>query len=299
MERMAIKGFKSYVNKVDGIIHYYDLKRPSNRSGIVLIYIACCIMAVVFLFPVLWMVCAALKDEQQLWSGGSFFPNPPSWIGMKKAWINLEIGNSYIWSLYECVGAIVCSITLNGLAGYALALVKPRGHQFMWNLCMTLMLIPATGGFVVLYRTFVRLGLNQGQIWPLFLGAGGSPYTIMIFKTFFQNIPKDYIEAARLDGATDVDIFLRIILPLSKPIIAIQAISVFNNHWSNFLMPYLCLLNSPRKTVMVKLYSLTGQGAAAQAQLRASLYTVIPPVIFFCIFQRYIMNNNIAAGVKG
>ena len=66
MERMAIKGFKSYVNKVDGIIHYYDLKRPSNRIGIVLIYIACCIMAVVFLFPVLWMVCAALKDEQQL-----------------------------------------------------------------------------------------------------------------------------------------------------------------------------------------------------------------------------------------
>ena len=187
----------------------------------------------------------------------------------------------------------------NGLAGYALAVVKPRGHRLMWNFLMTLILIPATGGFVVLYRTFVNLGLNQGQMWPLFLGSGGSPYTIMIFKTFFQNIPKDYIEAARLDGATNVNIFFRIILPLSKPIVAIQAINAFTGHWSNFLMPYLCLMNSPRKTVMVKLYSIGDKGEVNLDQLRASLFTLVPPVIFFCIFQRYIMNNNTAAGIKG
>ena len=296
---MAIKGFKSYVNKVDGIIHYYDLKRPSNRIGIVGIYIFCILLAVIFLFPMFWLICACFKDELQMWSSTSMFPNPLDLDGLKRTWLRLEFGDSVIWSLYECAGAIVCSIIFNGLAGYALAIVKPRGHQIMWNLCMTLILIPSTGGFVVLYRTFVKLGLNQGQIWPLFLGCGGSPYTIMIFKTFFQNIPKDYVEAARLDGANNLDIFFRIIIPLSKPIVAIQAINAFTGAWSNFLMPYLCLMNSQRKTVMVKLYSIGDKGEVNLYQLRASLFSVVPPVIFFCIFQRYIMNNNTAAGVKG
>ena len=121
----------------------------------------------------------------------------------------------------------------------------------------------------------------------------------MIFKTFFENIPRDYIEAARLDGATDLDIFFRIIIPLSKPIVAIQAINAFTGAWSNFLMPYLCLMNSDRKTVMVKLYSIGDKGEVNLDQLRASLFTLVPPVIFFCIFQRYIMNNNTAAGIKG
>lgn len=296
---MAIRGFKSYVSKVDGVIHYYDLKRPSNRIGIVLIYAICILMAIIFLFPMFWLILACLKDSKELWSSTSIFPQVLDWDGIYRTWMRLDYGNSYIWSLVQCAGAIVCTIVFNGLAGYALGIVKMRGHKLFWNFCMTLMLIPATGGFVVLYRTFVNLGLNKGQIWPLFLGCGGSPYIIMIFKTFFENIPRDYVEAARLDGATNLDIFFRIILPLSKPIVAIQAINSFSDAWSDFLMPYLCLMNSERKTVMVKLFMQSGQEGIPLDQLRASLFSVLPPVIFFCIFQRYIMNNNTAAGVKG
>lgn len=296
---MAIKGFKSYVNKVDGIIHYYDLKRSSNRFGIILIYALCFLFAIVFLFPIFWMLVTSLKTPDEIWGASGFFPTVIDWDGIERTWIRLDYGSSYIWSLYECLGGIFCTIIFNGLAGYALAIVKPRGHQFMWNLCMTLMLIPATGGFVVLYRTFVKLELNRGQIWPLFLGSGGSPYIIMIFKTFFQNIPRDYIDAARLDGANNLNIFFRIILPLSKPIVAIQTINAFVSHWSNFLLPYLCLMNTDRKTVMVNLYMNSSSQTQPQDQLRAAIFTVVPPVIFFCFFQRYIMNNNTAAGIKG
>ena len=296
---MAIKGFKSYVNKVDGIIHYYDLKRTSNRIGIVLIYAICILMAIIFLFPIFWLVITSFKDEIQLWSADLFFPNPVDFDGLYRTWLRLDYGDSIFWSLYECIGGIFCTIVFNGLAGYAVANVKPRGHQLVWTLCMTLMLIPSTGGFVVLYRTFVQLGLNKGQIWPLFLGSGGTAYSIMIFTTFFRNIPRDYIEAARLDGANNLQIFFRIIFPLSKPIMAIQAINAFTSHWSNFLMPYLCLQNNPRKTVMVKLYLTGGKGTGNLDSLRASLFSIVPPVIFFCIFQRYIMNNNTAAGIKG
>ena len=115
----------------------------------------------------------------------------------------------------------------NGLCGYALGVVKMRGHKLIWSLLMALLLVPSTGGFVVLYRSFVQLGINQGQIWPLYLGSGGSPFTIMMFKVFFEGIPRDYFEAASIDGASHVNIFSRIILPLSTPIVAITAINAF------------------------------------------------------------------------
>ena len=294
-----MKGFKSYQNKVDGVIHYYDLKRRSNRIGIVAIYIICILMAIVFLYPMIWLIFACLKDSTELFKSSSLLPKVVDWDGLRRTWLRLDYGNSYLWSLYECAGNIACSIVFNGLFGYALGVVKMRGSKLLWGLLMGIMLIPATGGFVVLYRTFVKLGLNKGQIWPLYLGAGGAPFTIMMFKTFFENIPRDYIEAARLDGASNMDIFFRIVCPLSKPIVAITAINAFTGAWSNFLMPYLCLKSSGRSTVMVKLYQQCGQGGVALDQLRASLFSVLPPVIFFCIFQKYIMNNNTAAGVKG
>lgn len=114
-----------------------------------------------------------------------------------------------------------------------------------------------------------------------------------------RGFPWDYFEAASIDGANHVNIFSRIILPLSTPIVAITAINAFTGAWSDFLMPYLCLKNSGHETVMVKLFMQTGQGANVLDQLRASLFSVIPPIIFFCIFQKYIMNNNTLSGVKG
>ena len=121
----------------------------------------------------------------------------------------------------------------------------------------------------------------------------------MMFKTFFEQIPRDYVEAARLDGAGNLNIFARLILPLSKPIIAVIGINQFIGSWSNFLMPYLLLGNTGKETVMVRLYQQTGQGGVVTNQLRAALFSMIVPIIMFCIFQKQIMNNNTASGVKG
>jgi len=291
--------FSSYKDKSDGVIRYYDLKERKNRIAVILIYFICLLMSLVFLYPIVWLLFACLKDTNELFQSLSIIPRHVDFEGLARSWKRLDFGNSYIWSLYECFGAVVCSIVFNGLCGYALGIVKMRGHKLIWGLLMGLLLVPSTGGFVVLYRSFVRLGINKGQIWPLYLGAGGSPFTIMMFKVFFENIPKDYTDAAAIDGANHIHIFTRIILPLSTPIVAITAINAFTGAWSNFLMPYLCLKNSGRETVMVKLFMQTGQGGATLDQLRASLFSVLPPIVFFCIFQRYIMNNNTLSGVKG
>ena len=291
--------FATYKDKSDGVIRFYDLKERRNRIAIVLIYAACILMSFLFLYPVVWLLFACFKDTNELFQSLSIIPQELDLDGLARSWKRLDFGNAYFWSLYQCVGCVICSVVFNGLCGYALGVVKMRGHKLIWSLLMALLLVPSTGGFVVLYRSFVQLGINQGQIWPLYLGSGGSPFTIMMFKVFFEGIPRDYFEAASIDGASHVNIFSRIILPLSTPIVAITAINVFTGAWSDFLMPYLCLKNSGHETVMVKLFMQTGQGANVLDQLRASLFSVIPPIIFFCIFQKYIMNNNTLSGVKG
>ena len=94
---------------------------------------------------------------------------------------------SFDWSIWKRLTPFVRPfrrdfvgmLVFNGLCGYALGVVKMRGHKLIWSLLMALLLVPSTGGFVVLYRSFVQLGINQGQIWPLYLGSGGSPFTIM------------------------------------------------------------------------------------------------------------------------
>lgn len=291
--------WNKYKTKTDGVIQFYDLKSPSVRASVILIYVVVILTCIIFFYPVVWVLFSALKSNNELVTNTRLIPWEIDWEGIKKTWIKLDYGNSYFYSFYICAGTVFCAVVINGLAGYALAFIRFKGKGLIWGLLMTLMLIPSTGAFVVLYRNMVNMGMTKGQMWPLFLGAGGSCYNIMLFKTYFQSIPGDYLEAARLDGCSEINIFFRLILPLSKPITSIVAINAFLGAWSDFLMPYLCLMRSSKSTVMVKLFMQIHDGAVVIDQLRASLFTILPPLIFFVIFQKNIMNNNTAAGVKG
>lgn len=292
--------WETYRDKNDGAIRYFDLKRKSNKVGVIAIYLISVLFAIIFLYPIIWVFMSALKTPVEMKSSTALLPQAIDWDGIRRSWKSAKIGTAYFWSLAECLGAIVCAILFNGLTGYMLGILRPRGYRWLWRLLMGVMLIPGACNFIYLYKEFVALGLNQGQLWPLFLGCGAAPYTILLFKVFFENIPKDYIEAARLDGATNFDIFLRIVIPLSKPIVVLTAINTFIATWSDFLMPYLCLANTGKETVMVRLFQNAGSGSGSQSsQLRIALFSVLPPILIFVIFQRYITNNNANAGVKG
>lgn len=291
--------WNNYKKKTDGVIQHYDLSKRSVRLSVVLIYVIVSVICLAFIYPLVWLLFSCFKSNNELVTNTGLIPWEFDFEGLMRTWTKLDYGNSYFYSLVICAGSVFCAVVFNGLAGFALACIKFRGSKLIWGLMMTLMLIPSTGAFVVLYRNMVTLGMTKGQLWPLFLGAGGSCYNIMLFKTYFENIPKDYLDAARIDGCSDIGIFFRMILPLSKPIASIVAINAFLGAWSDFLMPYLCLMGSDKSTVMVKLFLQVGKNGVVMDQLRASMFTIIPPIIFFLIFQKNIMNNNTGAGVKG
>ena len=291
--------FKKYARKEDGVIRFYDLKSGPTRIWAVLIFIACIAMAVIALYPVFWLICSSLKDLKEFMSTTQVIPKNADWEGWVDTWNSFGFTKYYINSGIAVAGGVVCAVFFNGLMAYVLAILKPRGHKIVFALVMWCLLIPPTTSFVALFVNIKNIGLTKSFV-PLWLSMGANAYWVVLFKNFFEGLPKDYIDAARLDGCGSLQIFTRIVLPLSRSIIVVVAIFAVTAAWSDFLMPYLLLNGSGKETVMVKLYSFNTSIKTNQLDIiRAVLYSIIPPTIIFTVFQKQIMGGVMDGGIKG
>ena len=291
--------FKKYARKEDGVIRFYDLKSGPTRIWAVLIFIACIAMAVVALYPVFWLICSSLKDLKEFMSTTQVIPKNADWEGWVDTWNSFGFTKYYINSGIAVAGGVVCAVFFNGLMAYVLAILKPRGYKIVFALVMWCLLIPPTTSFVALFVNIKNIGLTKSFV-PLWLAMGANAYWVVLFKNFFEGLPKDYIDAARLDGCGSLQIFTRIVLPLSRSIIVVVAIFAVTAAWSDFLMPYLLLNGSGMETVMVKLYSFNTSIKTNQLDIiRAVLYSIIPPTIIFTVFQKQIMGGVMDGGIKG
>ena len=291
--------FDNYRNKEDGVIRFYDVKSKKTRFWTVVIFIACCLMALVALYPVFWLVCSALKDLAEYLSTTQILPKHPDWSGWLKTWNDFGFTKYYINSGIAVAGGVICAVFFNGLLAYVLAILKPAGHKVVLALVMWCLLIPPTTSFVALFVNIKKIGLTDSFI-PLWLNMGANAYWVVLFKNYFESLPKEIIDAARLDGCGDFQVFTRVILPLSKPILMVVAIFAICAAWSDFLMPYLLLSGTSKETVMVKLFSFQNSIKTNQIDIiRAVLYSIIPPTILFAIFQKQIMGGVMSGGVKG
>lgn len=292
--------FHKYEGKEDGTIRFYDVKSRKTKAWVVLIFIACILISIIALFPVFWLICTSLKDLTEYMSTTQILPKHPDWKGWVDTWNSFGFTKYYINSGITVVGGVICAVFFNGLLAYVLAILKPRGHKVIMLLVMWCLLIPPTTSFVALFVNIKRVGL-LGSYIPLWLNMGANAYWVVLFKNYFESLPGDYLEAARIDGCGSFRIFLRIVLPLSKPIIMVVAIFAVTAAWSDFLMPYL-LLNGTngKETVMVKLFSFNSSIKTNQIDLiRAVLYSLIPPTLIFAVFQKQIMDGVMSGGIKG
>lgn len=290
--------FKQYTNKTDGAIRGFDVK--STRTKIICIFIVfvCLLFALLALFPALWVFISGAKDLKELTSSAKILPQVWHFDGFKTTWEKLNFTLYYKNTFVVVIGAIACSIFFNGLTAYGLVIMKPRGSKIIDGLVMWSMLIPATTSVVALFVNINRIGLN-GSFVPLVLCYGANAFYVILFKEFFAGIPKEIIEAAELDGCRAFSMFMRIIMPLSKPIITVVAIFTMTAAWSDFLLPYLILNGTGKETVMVKLYAYSTSRTTAIDMVRAIFFSMIPPTVLFVIFQRKIMDGAVGGAIKG
>lgn len=282
-----------------GIIRDYDMHSPSVRVGYAFIYAVCLIMVVICIFPLVWVILAGFKDLKELRSSTSIVPQAFSLAPFVKTWNQLGLGKNYLNSLISVSGSIVCALLFNGLLGYGLAILKPRGSGVVKKLVMLSLLVPATISIVPLFMNIQRLKMGNSFL-PLWLSYGANAMYVVLFIQFFESLPSSMIEASRIDGCTPLQTFFHVVLPLSKPICAVVTIFTINASWSDFLLPYLVLRGGALQTVMVRLFVFsTEQTVNADAMMRSVVFSMIPPIILFILFQKQLTENTVSSGIKG
>ena len=290
--------FDKYKDKKDGAIRGFDMHSPGVRIGAVIIMLVCFVAVIIAIFPAVWVFLASFKTLKEFNNNVTLFPEKFDLSLIKKTWNAFKFTRYYKNSLIVVIGSSAAAVLFNGLLAYGLAVLKPKGYKIAQGLVMWSLLIPSITSIVSLFRNINIIGLG-GSFIPLWLAFGANAFYVVLFKEFFEGIPKELMEAAKLDGAGALSVFFRIMMPLSKSIIMVVAIFAVTASWSDFLLPYLTLQGTGKETVMVKLFTFKDTPTDAVSVLRAVLFSIIPPTVIFAIFQKQITDSAAAGAVKG
>ena len=305
-EMVQSKFSKKKDAQATGIISKFDMQNPSVKVLYGVIWFFMILAVLICFLPPLWCMTSALKDSREFFSvPATIIPRSFHPEKLWETWEMLNFGQAYINTVIVLCGSLVMSLVCNGMMGYVLSRLRPRGYKLVLSLVLWTLMLPQSVSQVPLFKNFLSLpilGINITESYlPMWLLAGANAFYVLIFKSFFDSIPQSLIEAARLDGCTNLGIFFRVMLPLSKPVLMVIAIFTINASWSDFFWPYLVLgSRSELYTVMVKIFYMAGSsGYSEDIQVVALIFTIIPPTILFLFFQRYIMSGFTLSGIKG
>lgn len=294
--------FKKYQKKKDGAIRFYDLSSSGTRALLIVLFIICIILVLIALAPVAWTFISGFKTHKEFTSTRNvkFLPESWSWKdSYQSTWNKLDFVKYYTASGIAVTGCAISAVVFNGLLAYVLAILRPRGHKIIFSLVMFCLLIPPTTALAAVYVNIVNIGLN-GSYLPIWLSFGANAFWVVLYKQFFESIPKDYFEAARIDGCTDFQMFYKILMPLSTPIVMVILIFSVTAAWSDVLLPNLVMTGTKNVTVMMRLFRFATEITVQKVdQLRAAAFAIIPPTIFFLIFQKKITSGIAGGGIKG
>ena len=257
------------------------------------------VLAFAYGFPLLWFILSSFKPAGDLFSYPlTLFPSNPTVSGYVEAWKSFNFYQFFANTLIVAVLTTVLTVVASCCTGYALAKYDNRWLKAFFVCILATTMLPTEVMLAPSFLVVRDLGLYNslaGIIVPSILTATG----VLMFRGFFLSVPDDLIEAARIDGARELSIFFRIMVPLSRPIMLTLAIFSFQWRWNDYIWPLL-VLNDPSKfTLQIGIESIVGaQNINWSVLLGASVISIVPLVVVYLVFQKYVMNANINAGLK-
>lgn len=295
---------KAFENKRSGLLTSVDLRQPRIKVGYWIVFAILCLVALIFLLPVLWVAISCFKDSEE------FFMIPPTIIPnsfhpgkLVEVWKEWDFGRYYLNTLLVSCGDVCFAVFFNGLAGYVISRLRPKGSKLLFTIILWTMMMPSSVSMVPLYMTWVDFPIFHFSLMnsylPIWLGKGANAYYVLLFKSFFDGISDSLIEAAEIDGCTKVGIFIKVVLPLSLPIVTTVAIFTFNVAWADFMWPYLLLQDKSLFTVPLEIFKVKISGIAQDKYIILLFFSIIPMLIIFLLFQKQIMQGINIGGVKG
>ena len=278
-----------------GGINMITLKRKKISSYVILI-----VIGLFFIFPFIWLLDTSLKSDVQI------FKYPPEWIprpilfsNYTKALTTIPFMH-YVWNTVKIVVfAVLGNVISAPVIGYAFSKLHWKGRDKVFILVLATMMLPFQITMIPLYSVYVKLGWIN-TILPLVApDFFGKAFFIFLMRQFFKTIPDDLSEAARIDGASELRIFLQVILPLAKPAVTTVGLFAFIWSWTDFMGPLIYLTDSSKWTISIGLSQFTSSHGLDWSLLMAgSAMFMLPMAILFFLMQKVFVEGITMSGLK-
>ncbi|GAU80174.1 carbohydrate ABC transporter permease [Bosea sp. BIWAKO-01] len=285
---------------MSGVTFEAGARRPgSRRTGNVLIWIAVVLGALAMIFPLYWMLATAIRPRSEVFQPVvSLIPQMLTLENFRNVAQRHPFLTWVMNSTFIAVIAVVITVSANLLCGYVFAKFRFPGRDILFFAILGALMIPIQVILVPEFLVTSWLGLLNSP-WGVILPRAAEAFGVFMVRQFMVSIPDELIEAARLDGASEMRIFLRIVLPLSKPIIAVLVIFTFMWRWNDFAWPLVVLTDQELFTLPLGLNLLRGEANPDWGGVMAlALISLLPMLLIFLIFQRYLVQGIASTGLK-
>ncbi len=270
-----------------------------RQAGAAAIWLAVVAGALVMLFPIYWMAATAIRPRAEIFQAlVTLLPSEVTAGNLVALWARYPVLQWLTNSLVIAVISVVITVFVNLLAGYTFAKFRFPGRDLLFFAILGTLMIPIQVILVPEFLITSWLGLLNTD-WGVILPRAAEAFGIFMVRQFMVSIPDELLEAARLDGAGELSIFLRIVLPLSRPVIAVLVIFTFMWRWNDFAWPLVVLTDQANYTLPLGLNLVRGEVNPEWGQVMAlALIALVPMVAVFLLFQRYLIQGIASTGLK-
>jgi multiple sugar transport system permease protein len=297
-KRSQLDGDRGYVSEK-------DWRRPSTRvsmNGLHTLLLV--VLVIVGVGPMLLLAKFAVTPTQDIIRTPlAIFPHGMAWSNISQAWNDVQISKYFLNTIWIAAGAWFVQLLVAATGGYVLSVLRPAWGKIVNGLVIATLFVPAVVLLVPLYLTILHppvIGTSLiNTFWAVWLPAGASAFNVVLVARFFDSLPREVFEAARVDGAGPFRLFWSVVLPMSKPIIGVVSVFAFIASWKDFLWPMLVLKNPAKQPLSVRLPAIESQTDLGVFLAALAISTLIP-VILFLVFQRLFLSGaGLGGAVKG
>jgi multiple sugar transport system permease protein len=271
----------------------------SRRLASLALHAALVLGAAATLVPLLWMVSASLMPTGEASSfPPRLVPSQATLLHYRDLFDRMNLGRSFLNSTLIATTATAFCLLFTSLAGYAFARLRFSGRDRLFRVLLAGMVIPAQVAMLPLFLLLKSMGLVN-TYWGVLIPYLAPIFGIFMIRQYALSLPQDYLDAARVDGASELRIYWSVVLPMCRPILVTLAVFVFMGTWNDFMWPLIELTDDRLYTLPVALANLSGEHAQdTEMMMAGSVLTVLPVLVLFMALQRYYIEGIMMGGVK-
>ena len=279
----------------------FKSKSRNALIGKIIIYVILLIITVVMIIPFLWMLSASIKSDREVFMMNPFvwIPEVPKWDNYVKIWTKIPMLKFVENTVFLTIVVTLLQLLTSSFAAYSFAKLEFKHKNALFLAYIATIAMPWQVYMVPQFIMMRKMGLNDKLLAMICLQAF-SAFGVFLMKQFYEGIPSELCEAARIDGMSEYKIYAKIMLPLSKPALSTLTIFTFVNTWNDYLGPLIYLKTESKKTIQLGLKMFIGQYSSEYGLIMAgSVLSLIPVIIVFLCLQKYFVEGVASTGLKG